>query len=470
MLDRVKADHATGDGLSDAGQHVLEAEHLQQPQHLDELAFAAFGHARFDQAPQRGEFLGQVPADRWRRLVESADLAFEQSQVMQRVEDKALALIGTRMTGDHRGSTGDHHLMDIAADHHFPVAIGGRYRVVGAAIAHQRLRADPGRLLLAGVIGCWRQVLEGCQIPRQALANRLVVTAQPIGEPAATTLEQLLVQRREARRPRYRHQQVPADPADQPLDLPLVIPLTGAAEPVGKQVMGLQLAEHARPLSHPMAQDAGHRQLRIVVEDRLRYAAKEAECGVVPVAKRFGGLRRVGLHKAGVAMRQVDRKEVDLTLYPGDLRQRLTKVRLRMTRIVPQRYEDLELPLPARQHVVLNNGDPAGIAVLVAKPFEDPLRGMPLLPRPTLILRQDTVDDPGERVELRTRRRPAPPVPGRNRKRQHLGYFPRIDPKLPRCFPSAQTLDLYRVTNPPIKLHHLHPPPSAITPKGYLLP
>src|SRR5690348_5619303 len=50
MLDRVKADHATGDGLSDAGQHVLEAEHLQQPQHLDELAFAAFGHARFDQA------------------------------------------------------------------------------------------------------------------------------------------------------------------------------------------------------------------------------------------------------------------------------------------------------------------------------------------------------------------------------------------------------------------------------------
>src|SRR3954452_2372467 len=24
--------------------------------------------------------------------------------------------------------------------------------------------------------------------------------------------------------------------------------------------------------------------------------------------------------------------------------------------------------------------------------------------------------------------------------------------------------------DPPIKLHHLHPPPSAITPKGYLLP
>ena len=42
MLDRVKADHAAGDGLSDTGQHVLEAEHLQQPQDLDKLALAAF--------------------------------------------------------------------------------------------------------------------------------------------------------------------------------------------------------------------------------------------------------------------------------------------------------------------------------------------------------------------------------------------------------------------------------------------
>src|SRR5437588_1600695 len=96
MLDRVKADRATRDGLSDAGQHVLGAEYLQQPQHLDELAFAAFGHARFDQAPQRGEFFGQVPADQRRCLVESANLLFEQRQVMQRVEHEVLALIGAR--------------------------------------------------------------------------------------------------------------------------------------------------------------------------------------------------------------------------------------------------------------------------------------------------------------------------------------------------------------------------------------
>ena len=157
MLDRVKADRAAGDGLLDPGQHVLAAEDLQQSQDLDELAFAALAHAGLEQATQRGELLGQIPADQRRRLVESADLLLEQRQVMQRVEDEVLALVGARMPGDHLGAAGDHHLVDIAADQNLAVAVGGRHRVVGAAIAHQRQRADPARLLLAGVVGRWRQ-------------------------------------------------------------------------------------------------------------------------------------------------------------------------------------------------------------------------------------------------------------------------------------------------------------------------
>src|SRR6185369_15845244 len=101
------------------------------------------------------------------------------------------------------------------------------------------------------------------------------------------------------------------------------------------------------------------------------------------------------------------------------------------------------------------------VAVLVAKPFEDPFRGMPLLPRPTLILQQDLVDDPDKWVELRTCWRPAPPITGRYRKRQHLGYCPRINPKLTRRCPAAQPLNLNRITNPPIELHDLHPPTPA---------
>jgi hypothetical protein len=107
--------------------------------------------------------------------------------------------------------------------------------------------------------------------------------------------------------------------------------------------MGLQLAEHARPLSHPIAQDVGYRQGRVVVQDRAWDLAEEGERGVVPITKRFAGLRQIGMHKAGVTVRQVHRKEVDLAFHPGDLRQRLTKILLRMARIMPQRHEHLAL-------------------------------------------------------------------------------------------------------------------------------
>ncbi len=173
------------------------------------------------------------------------------------------------------------------------------------------------------------------------------------------------------------------------------------------------------------------------------------------------GLRRIGLHKTRVAVWQVHRKEVDLALDPGDLRQSLAKIDLRMAWIVPQRHKHVAMPQPSRQHVVLNDGDPADIAVLVTKPFEDPLRGMALLSRPTFIRHQDLVDDPGKPIQFRTRRRPAPSVPGRHRKRQHLRHRSRVDPITPRRFPPAHTFNLNRKPNLSIQLHALHPPAPA---------
>jgi hypothetical protein len=82
--------------------------------------------------------------------------------------------------------------------------------------------------------------------------------------------------------------------------------------------------------------------------------------------------------------------------------------------------------------------------MLVVKPFEDPLRGVPLLLRPSLIRSQDRLDDPDKRVQLRTYRRPAPPVSGRHRKRQHLRHRPRVDPETTRCFPPAYPFNLNR--------------------------
>jgi hypothetical protein len=43
---------------------------------------------------------------------------------------------GARMAGDHLGPAGDHHRVDVTADQHLAVAVGGRHRVVGTAITH----------------------------------------------------------------------------------------------------------------------------------------------------------------------------------------------------------------------------------------------------------------------------------------------------------------------------------------------
>ena len=58
MLHGIEADRPALDGAADAGQHVLEAEHLQQPQDLDILALAGLAHAGLQEAAQGGELFG----------------------------------------------------------------------------------------------------------------------------------------------------------------------------------------------------------------------------------------------------------------------------------------------------------------------------------------------------------------------------------------------------------------------------
>src|SRR5262245_7186340 len=91
----------------------------------------------------------------------------------------------------------------------------------------------------------------------------------------------------------------------------------------------------------------------------------------------------------------------------------------------------------------------------VSKLCKDPLRRVPLLLRPSLVSCQDRLDDPDKRVQLRSRRRPPPPVPGRHRKRQHLGHRPRVDPKTPRRCPPAYPFNLNRKTNLSVQIHAL---------------
>src|SRR6188472_4578795 len=108
---------------------------------------------------------------------------------------------------------------------------------------------------------------------------------------------------------------------------------------------------------------------------------------------------------------------MNLLRHPADHRHRFAKIRLAMARRMPQRHEHLAPLLPTHPHVVLDRRVAAPVAVLVTQPLEDPLRRMPLLGRYRGIVVQNLIDDPGEPVELRPRRRSAPPIAWRHRKR-----------------------------------------------------
>jgi hypothetical protein len=173
------------------------------------------------------------------------------------------------------------------------------------------------------------------------------------------------------------------------------------------------------------------------------------------------------LHEAGIAVRQVHRGEMDLPFHPADHRQHLAKVRLRVPGIMPQRHEHLSLPLTLRQHVVFDDRQAAGVAMLVAQTLEDPLGCVPRLRRSPSILLQDPLDDARERIQLRTRRRPAPPVARRHRERQHLRHRPRVDPETSRRRSPADPLNLNRVPDRPYSSTSFIPQPFAFTAKSF---
>src|SRR5512143_2570130 len=123
------------------------------------------------------------------------------------------------------------------------------------------------------------------------------------------------VQRLEAVEHWHRHHEVPAREADQTLDLALVVAFARPAEAILEQVMRLQLAEHLRALALAIAEDASDRDLGVVVEDRSRHTTEESEALHMAIAEGFLALRRIGGHKAGIRMRQVEREEMDLALH-----------------------------------------------------------------------------------------------------------------------------------------------------------
>ena len=95
------------------------------------------------------ERVRQLPALQRGGLVERARLHLEQRQIVQRIGDEHTGAVAAGMPGDLLAAAQDHDLVDEALHHDVLEAVGGRHRIVVAAIAHERHRRDPRSALLA---------------------------------------------------------------------------------------------------------------------------------------------------------------------------------------------------------------------------------------------------------------------------------------------------------------------------------
>ena len=120
--------------------------------------------------------------------------------------------------------------------------------------------------------------------------------------------------------------------------------------------MRLELGEGAGALTPAIPQYLRNGQLGIVVEDALGHSAQERERRDVPVQEGLGGLGRVGLDEAAVAVGQVDDEAVGLLLHAADDHQGLAEVALGVSRHMGQRHEHLPGLTAILSDVVLDRG------------------------------------------------------------------------------------------------------------------
>ena len=165
-------------------------------------------------------------------------------------------------------------------------------------------------------------------------------------------------------------------------------------------MVGLKLGEGPGALSPAVPQYLSHRQLGVVVQDASGHSAQEGERRDVAVQEGLGGLGRVGLDEASVAMGQVNDEAVGFLFHPADDHHGLAKVALGVARRMGQWHEHLLRPAAVLPHVVLDYGVLAAEPMLVPESLEDPLVCVALLPGTPEVVFQDLVDDGGEGLLL----------------------------------------------------------------------
>ena len=178
-----------------------------------------------------------------------------------------------------------------------------RDRVIVAAITHEAYRAHAGDARVASFERADRQFPECREIGLQLLTDRLAVASRCLELASATVRFQLGVQRGEVGRRWHGGEEACSRILHKGFDLALVVTLSRPAKPVLKQKVALQHRERSRSHARSTAEDLGHRDLGVVIQNADRYGAEEGKGRDVPVQERFRRLGRIALHKARIRVR-----------------------------------------------------------------------------------------------------------------------------------------------------------------------
>jgi hypothetical protein len=197
------------------------------------------------------------------------------------------------------------------------------------------------------------------------------------------------------------HEEVAAGVADERLDVPLLVGPAHQAEVGLEEVVALQAEERVGEPPLPAAGDLRHGDLQVVVADPPGDAAEEGEGAGVPLEERLGALAREGAAEERVGVRQGHDEDGHLGRPAVERDRGLAEVGLGLAGRVGQRDEDLGVAALPGADGVLDDGQAAGVAVLVAEPPVDPDGGVPLLPGGLAVVLEDLVDDRQERLEDR---------------------------------------------------------------------
>ena len=230
--------------------------------------------------------------------------------------------------------------------------------------------------------------------------------------------------------------------------------------------MALQFGKHAAAQTLAALYDLGHRQLRIIVQDRLRHAAEITKRRDMAIAKCFRRLRWIRLDEGIIGLRQVHAEIMKPNLLTGDDGIRLAKIRLGVAGPVAQRHKHLARTQGRGGHILPHNRVAADIALLRPEPVEQPLGGVPLLGVNAAIGLKHRIDPGNMRPQLRRNRRLPPPIARRRRILQHLGNRVPMNPKPPRSLAVAQTIDHHGSPDSTIKFHSKHPSSQSMPVKG----